>query len=983
MKTTIKQFILFLSWYVFLTHITIISPCQGQNYKEKDIPFINSFSADDVWTNNLITGLNKELTNRFESYHIYNEYLDSRHFDYNHIKDSIKVALVNRPPLIECIEKTSWFAFDYIKLLADEIGIKMDFNTKYSSAEILYNSIGSGDDVDLIITASRTVEREKYLLFTEPWLTLQYALFVRSEENLLFYNGLNSLEGKTIAREVGSQVHELLKNDYQVINLMPVECAECGIKAVQANKAFAWLGDHTVGLHLIEKLGFDKIKVGTSVHELGKHRLSIAVNKNKPVLFEILKKAMNQIPKTKIIALRQKYSGNIDRKTELSLDKTIEYGFIFLLFLTFILTVLFYKLKIAKDNIIKKEEDLRITFDSIGNGIIVTDCNKIIIRMNKKSEELIGCKSEEARGAELSTIYNAINSRALKLISAENFKDDIFHNTSTPQYASITSIFGKQYKIIDNAAPIIDKNNHKIGFVIVFSDVTHQFDKEQQMLKAEQDRQIILDNITVGVCFYDKKLYPIKYNKQMLNYCGKGPESSLTGGFFSTLAEDDEDNFTLEKPVTFTVCKGDTPDGKDGYEYEVTGLPIIENDEIVGILEIVVDISEHRTLQNELEKASQELKEYSRNLEQQVEARTTELSTNNHQLDNILKELKYTQGKIILSEKMSALRQLISGIAKDINIPLATIEESSRVAQNHFSDIITDLEQLNYPEENAEENIIFEMLSKGINNMIDSPEQTAEEASQAKKMCIEKLKKHDIDNTETLSNILVSLKMEQELEKYTEAISSTFLRDIATDITRFIDIQICCNSIKKSVENASQIVLALKNYVSQSNQTDKKIHSIKNVNIKNGIETVLTLFHNKTDKHITIEENFADDLHEISGISDELNQVWTNLIQNAIDAMPDGGELKIVAFNNNGGVLIEVKDTGIGMTSEEKDNLFNPISITKSKNNSGLGMEITRRIIVDNHQGKIEVESEPGQGTTISIWLPFKQEEVSSRVKTY
>ena len=885
---------------------------------------------------------------------------------------TFSVSVVNRPPIIESTGKVGGFAVDYIKLLAKEVGLKLNFKYKHNSVSEQYDKLKSGEEIDIIAATAVTAEREDLLYFTEPWLTLHYALFVRSEENLLFYNNLSSLSGKTIAVEDGSKIHKILKREYKDIIIVPVKCAECGIRDVKAGKVFAWLGDHTVGLYLIKKFKFDDIKIGTSVYELGTHKISIAVNKNKPILFGIIKKAMNRIPASKIDSLRQKYSDEISRKTGISLNMIIEYGFALLLIFTIVLIVILYKLKNTRDNIRKKEEDLRITFDSIGDGIIVIDCYKKIVRLNKRAEDLLDCPTEQAAGKELQKVYDTINSHAVNIIEGKTEQNKSnAKKSNNSKYTSLISNCGTQYKILDNATPILDKNNHKIGTVLIFTDVTHQYEIEQKMRQAERERQLILDNITVGVCFYDNNLYPISYNKQMLNYCGKGPGSSLTGGFFSVLTEDDEDKFSLEKPVIFTVCKGDAIDGQEGYEYEVTGLPITDNNDIVGILEIVVDVSDHRKLQNELELASRELTEYSIKLEKQVEARSKELSTSNRQLDNALKELKATQGKLILSEKMSALGQLISGIAQEINTPLGTINEGAMFIKGNIPEITDNLNNLENCLSSPEGKTLKTLLNKGISNKTERQELSTRQTRSAINTCTEKLKKIEIENAEEIARLVVEMRLENEYEQYLDLLSGQTVQKVFREFMLILNIYNCCNIIASSVERASQIVLALKNYVSQSNGKGTQNENLRYINIREGLENVLILFQNRIRKYITLELDIDEDLPKIPGISNELNQVWTNLIENAIDAMPGGGNLTFSIKNMNGGIISQVKDTGTGIPPKNKDRIFEPMFTTKSKNkNSGLGLDIVRRIIIDHHHGTIEVDSEPAKGTTISFWLP-------------
>jgi signal transduction histidine kinase len=103
----------------------------------------------------------------------------------------------------------------------------------------------------------------------------------------------------------------------------------------------------------------------------------------------------------------------------------------------------------------------------------------------------------------------------------------------------------------------------------------------------------------------------------------------------------------------------------------------------------------------------------------------------------------------------------------------------------------------------------------------------------------------------------------------------------------------------------------------------------------------------------------------------ELNQVWTNIIDNAIDAMSKGGELKIKTYRHHDQAVVEITDSGHGIPEEVINQIFDPFFTTKGVGKgTGLGLEVTRRII-DRHKGQISVESQPGQ-TTFTVCIPIK-----------
>jgi|GEM_PF-1685794 signal transduction histidine kinase len=110
----------------------------------------------------------------------------------------------------------------------------------------------------------------------------------------------------------------------------------------------------------------------------------------------------------------------------------------------------------------------------------------------------------------------------------------------------------------------------------------------------------------------------------------------------------------------------------------------------------------------------------------------------------------------------------------------------------------------------------------------------------------------------------------------------------------------------------------------------------------------------------------------IQGNLPELREVFTNLILNAVDAMPEGGRLTVQTGTVSGNIRIQISDEGVGMDSDVQERIFDPFFTTKGKDGNGLGLSIVRRII-EEHSGRISVDSAPGEGTTFTVELPQTQ----------
>ena len=164
------------------------------------------------------------------------------------------------------------------------------------------------------------------------------------------------------------------------------------------------------------------------------------------------------------------------------------------------------------------------------------------------------------------------------------------------------------------------------------------------------------------------------------------------------------------------------------------------------------------------------------------------------------------------------------------------------------------------------------------------------------------------------------------------------------------------SELASSTERMSDLVIAIKRYAyARPGQVDE-------VDLREGLETTLTLLGHKL-KHtsITVTRDYDPAIGRVAVYSSELNQVWTNLLDNAIDALGESGEITITTRSDGDCVEVDIADDGPGMPDEVRRRVFDPFFTTKDVGKgTGLGLDTARRIIVDRHHGSLTVESEPG-----------------------
>ncbi len=349
----------------------------------------------------------------------------------------------------------------------------------------------------------------------------------------------------------------------------------------------------------------------------------------------------------------------------------------------------------------------------------------------------------------------------------------------------------------------------------------------------------------------------------------------------------------------------------------------------------------------------------------------TRLEEKNKALTDALEQLKATQNQLVLQEKMAALGHLVAGIAHEINTPLGAIQASINNITNALNASVRELPRL-IQHLSFERQADFFALSEAA---LKSKETLSSREARKKRRSLRKvLEDHEIDDAESASNILVNMGVHQDVSAFIPLLKekeSPFILQTAYNL--FVQ-QNNSQNIKTAVERVSKVVFALKSYA-RHDDSGQMIQAV----VTEGIDVVLTLYYNQLKRGIEIIKNYSAVPH-IPCHPDELNQVWTNIIHNAIYAMDGKGQLEISVRASEGAdsdpeagwIIIRMTDSGKGVPDDVRAKMFEPFFTTKpAGEGSGLGLDIVRKII-DRHQGRIDVESEPGK-TTFSVFLPIRQ----------
>ncbi len=360
-----------------------------------------------------------------------------------------------------------------------------------------------------------------------------------------------------------------------------------------------------------------------------------------------------------------------------------------------------------------------------------------------------------------------------------------------------------------------------------------------------------------------------------------------------------------------------------------------------------------------LEEGYRRQAKYNQTLEEKVNKRTEELNHKNDELMLALKELEERQQQLVHAEKMAALGQLIAGIAHEINTPLGAIKASVGNTSKYLSMFSDDLPDFLASASKKEQLLLCTLLAKAQHEKVMS----TREERKIKRQMVAVLNEHQLDKSDELADMLVDMGLSEDLPQLPSLLiypSSFKIVGLAHKLT---GIGRNSATVRTAIGRASKVVFALKNFAHHDN-TGQMISS----DINQGLQTVLVLYQSLLKQGCEVIEHFGE-LPMINCYPDELNQVWTNLIHNALYAMENSGSLTIETALQGENIKVTITDSGSGIPEDIQSKIYDSFFTTKpAGEGSGLGLGICQRII-EKHNGSIDFTSEPGK-TTFEVILP-------------
>lgn len=324
----------------------------------------------------------------------------------------------------------------------------------------------------------------------------------------------------------------------------------------------------------------------------------------------------------------------------------------------------------------------------------------------------------------------------------------------------------------------------------------------------------------------------------------------------------------------------------------------------------------------------------------------------------------------LMDEKLMALGKMSAGLAHELNNPASAIVRSSQELQKHlqqtperFKSVVTMRVK---PEEvDAVNAVLFERLK----TRVDTQELSLMEREERTDELLDWMEDHGLKNAEDVVETFVDWGFEPEhLDAIAEAVPEATIEPIIWWIETNLNTEGLVQEIQTASTRIADLVTSIKEYSHMDSEA-----SMEFVDIHKGITSTLTMLKFRfKKKRIELVKNCDHRLPNIKALEGELNQVWTNLIANALDALPDDGtgQLTIRTYQQRDNLCIEFEDNGPGIPEAIQSKVFDPFFTTKGiGEGTGMGLDIVQRVL-KRHGGSVAVESEPGR-TCFRVCFPL------------
>jgi len=345
-----------------------------------------------------------------------------------------------------------------------------------------------------------------------------------------------------------------------------------------------------------------------------------------------------------------------------------------------------------------------------------------------------------------------------------------------------------------------------------------------------------------------------------------------------------------------------------------------------------------------------------------------------HLLEGLFFGIRNTQEAIGQRERLLALGSLSAGLTHELNNPAAAAVRATGSLRERLGRMRNKLATVAATGHDAPFlATLVHLQEEAVDRAAKAPSLSPIEAADAEDAVTEWLDGHGIAGSWELAPSFVQAGLDTDwLEQVAAASQSGALDGAIRWLGYTVETELLITEISDSVTRISALVGAARQY----SQLDRAPYQV--VDIHELLDSTLLMLDNKIGPDIRVVKDYDRNLPRVPGYPAELNQVWTNLIDNAVAAMEGTGTLTVRTAADRDRLLVEFADTGPGVPDEIRDRIFEPFFTTKPVGQgTGLGLDISWRIIVSRHHGDLKVQSVPGD-TRFRVWLPLTADQSNS-----
>src|SRR3954471_3817373 len=316
-------------------------------------------------------------------------------------------------------------------------------------------------------------------------------------------------------------------------------------------------------------------------------------------------------------------------------------------------------------------------------------------------------------------------------------------------------------------------------------------------------------------------------------------------------------------------------------------------------------------------------------------------------------------------ESLVTLGRVSAGLAHELNNPAAAATRAVDALQAASTALEASLEKLLAAQITPEQLAELDTLRQGAAATVVPLGALA--LSDLEEDLTSWLEDHDVEEAWRLAPALAAVGADPRwCEKAADLLGPSALAPALEWVSNSILVAGLLAEVKESTRRIFELVAAMKSY----SQMDRS--SLQRVDVTEGLKSTLVVFGHKIPHGVTVVRNYAEPAPVVEAYAGELNQVWTSLIDNALDAIGPAGTLSVATRSDGDGAVVEIADTGPGIPPAIAARAFEPFFTTKAVGKgTGLGLDIARRIVEERHSGTIELDSGPG-GTVLRVRLPAR-----------